>query len=48
MPIVQVVINEDGEVRSNLHFGMLNKEEANELAQTINRKLKTFQDRGNA
>lgn len=45
MPIVQVIINENGEVRSNLHFGNLTKEEADELAQTINRKLKAFQER---
>lgn len=43
MPIVRVVINEDGEVRSSLHFGMLTKEEADDLAQTINRKLRARQ-----
>jgi hypothetical protein len=45
MPIVQVIINEDGDVRSNLHFGMLSKEESDELAMIINRKLKAFQER---
>lgn len=45
MPIVKVVIEEDGKVRSNLHFGKISKEEADELAQAINRKLHAFQDR---
>lgn len=48
MPIVQVIINENGEVRSNLHFGNLSKEEADELAQAINRKLQAFQTRSRA
>lgn len=45
MPIVRVVIEEDGNVRSNLHFGKISKEEADELAQIINRKLQAFQTR---
>lgn len=45
MSIVQVIINEDGEQSANFHFGMLSKEETDDLVGEINRRLKTFQTR---
>jgi hypothetical protein len=45
MPIVRVIIEEDGTVRSNLHFGKLSQEEADDLARAINAKLKEYQQK---
>lgn len=48
MPIVRVVIEENGVVRSNLHFGKLTKEEADDLSKSVNAKLKEYQTRSHS
>jgi hypothetical protein len=45
MPIVQVIINEEGKMRTNLHFGQLSTEEYADLRTTIATKLQEYQQK---
>lgn len=43
MPIVQVIINEDGKMRTNLHFRQLSADEYADLRTTVASKLQEYQ-----
>jgi len=45
MPIVRVIIEVDGKVSANYHFGMLNDQESQELNADLKAKLKKIQER---
>jgi hypothetical protein len=45
MPIVRVIVCEDGKLCSNPHFGQRTREEADDLRETINAKLREYQRR---
>lgn len=48
MPIVQLIINEDGKMRTNLHFGQLSAEDYADLRTTVSAKLREYSHKRNA
>jgi len=45
MPIIRIILEKDGKVSANLHFGALTEMESQELHDDLKAKLREFQRR---